>query len=258
MEAHVTKFSIHYPDPANDEPPWEGEDQFAVPAERRFTGEPVRRRKTFEVPAIVKTGGAIVIAGSIFFGAEALAPANFKPSHLVGSYEAAISEQVKAAELRQQAKFDSYVKQVELANAQNVEQYKANAQAVLAGYNASWDRAKIFADATAKIQTQYVAYRMDQVRNRQSPDIGIANLARLWGRVANVMSPGSGDSAMEYSNRLGAELEAGLTAAAQNGQQISVEGWDTDLPSPAEVEQRLAALKPAPLPPPPSFAVETK
>ncbi len=206
---------------------------------------PTRRR--FEVPSIVKTGATFAFAAGLFFSAEALAPPELRPSTWTGTYNARVEAAVKASELNQQAK---------LSVEQQAEQYKALNQGFLAEYQATLDRGKILATATAEIQKQYVGYRMAQTQATQSTDIAISNWTRLWGRFANAMEPGAGDSALAYSQRLGDELSGELTSAAKNGQTISVEGWDTGLASVADLRRQIANLKPITIPPPPRLGEE--
>lgn len=238
-------YEINYDAPAHGD----GADNAPDPSSPRR----LRPRRRVEVPSILKTGAAVIFAGGVFFGAEMALPYNWKPSHFTGTYDARVTAAVKAAELQQQAQYEAYAESVRLANAQNLEKYKAASQAVLGYYGATYDRAKVFASAVAQIQSQYVNYRMNQAQTRQGTDNMVINYARMWGRFAELMAPGSGRAALDYADALSEKLDAELTAAARNGQTIGVEGWDTNLPSPQEVQAKLEALKPVPLPEPPAF-----
>ncbi len=207
----------------------------------------------FALPSIAKTALIFAAGGGAFFGAEVYAPVAFRPSTVVGTYDARVTAAVKAAELTQQARYESWANQVKLGVEQRAEQFKAFNNAVIARYQATWDRTKIYADATAKIQTQYAAMRMAQTQQAQSTDTGIVNLARLWGRVANTIQPGAGDSALEYARSLSGELSGELTDAATNGVTISVDGWDTGLATVADLQRDLAAIKPVSIPAPPTI-----
>lgn len=47
-----------------------------------------QKRRRFVLPDIAKTATTFVLAGAVFFGAEAMAPGTFKPSTLMGTYDA--------------------------------------------------------------------------------------------------------------------------------------------------------------------------
>lgn len=239
------------------DPPGQGDEQpFAPPqSDRRPAAE--RKTRRFEMPSIVQTAGTIAVAGALFFGAEALMPVDLKPSSLVGTYDARLQAQVEAATNQEKAKYEAWAKRVELVNAQNTDRYRAATQGVLQHYTATYDRAKVFADATARIQAMYVQARIAQRQVQQSGDQSIISLTRMFGRLFNVLEPGSGDAALGYAEGLSRELQAELNDAAQNGQTISVEGWNTDLPDPAQVQAQLDALKPEPLPPLPELSPVT-
>ena len=218
---------------------------------------PVPLKRRFEMPSLLRTASTIAIVGALFFGAEAFLPIEAKPSSLVGTYDARLQAQVEAATNQQKARYEGWAKQVELVKAQNTDKYRAATQGVLQHYTAGYERAKVFAEATARIQTLYVQARIAQRQVQQSGDQSIISLTRMFGRLFNVLEPGSGDAALSYAEGLSRELQSELDAAAQNGQTISVEGWNTDLPDPAEVQAQLEALKPEPLPPLPELSPVT-
>lgn len=243
-------YTIQYDRP-DDDP----DGPFAPPPSGRQP--PPRETRRFEIPSIFRTIGVLLVAAVAFFSAEAFLPFGAKPSSLVGTYDARLQAQVEAATNQQKARYEAWAKQVELVNAQNTEKYRAATQGVLQHYTATYDRAKVFADATARIQSMFVQARMNQRQSEQGTDISVINLTRFFGRIANFFEPGSGEGALEYANELSRQLQAELADAAQNGQTISVEGWNTDLPDPAEVQRQLEALKPEPLPPMPELSPVT-
>ena len=236
-----------------DPPEGETGGPFAPPLAHR----PAPPKRRFEMPSLLRTASTIAIVGALFFGAEAFLPVAAKPSSLVGTYDARLQAQVEAATNQEKAKYEGWAKQVELVNAQNTEKYRAATQGVLQHYTATYDRAKVFADATARIQSMYVQARIAQRQVQQSGDQSIISLTRMFGRLFNVVEAGAGDAALNYAEGLSRELQAELNYAAQNGQTISVEGWNTDLPDPAEVQRQLDALKPEPLPPLPELSPVT-
>lgn len=223
-------------------------------------GEIAKRDKRvgFAVPSIVKTAATFLTGAAFFFGAEAYAPDGFRPSDLMGTYEGRITSAVKAAELEQQGKFDAWAGQVKVSVDQQVEQYRNQNQLTLAHYQAAMERAKIFVDATTRIQGQYVAYRMQQTQSQQATDIAVINWARLFGRIANGLEDGAGDAALNYSRNLGNELSTELTDAANGGATISVNGWDTGLPTIDDAQREIQRLKPITIPSPPKFESTTR
>lgn len=221
--------------------------------------EEVRRyprvRRRF-VPSVLKTGATFVLAAGIFFGTEAFAPPAVKPSTLMGTYEARVQAAVKSAELTQQARYEDWAADVRVRVAQQSEQYRAINQSVIARYQATFDRGRMLAEATARIQSQYVAARMAQAQAMQGTDVAVVNMARLFGRVANLVGDGSGNTAMTYADNLGNELSRELTEAATQGETISVEGWDTGLASVEALRRDIEAVPPITIPPPPRLGPE--
>lgn len=190
----------------------------------------------------------IILCGAALYGAEMFAPPEFRPSTLTGSYSGRYAAEIKAHDLETHAAFMDWAEEVKVSVAQQQEQYRAAAQGVLANYQAAYDRSRIFAQTTAQIQQDYVHQRTDIARQQQGADIFVVNFARVLGRVQNVFEPGSGDGALEYAEEVGQELQEELTDAVQNGQTVSIEGWDADLPPPSEVRATIEAMPPIEFP----------
>ncbi|HST36732.1 MAG TPA: hypothetical protein VLK25_08910 [Allosphingosinicella sp.] len=226
----------------------------AQPAQES-AGRYPRPRRRF-VPSILKTGATFLTAAGLFFGAEALAPPALKPSTLMGTYEARVQSAVKSAELTQQARYEDWASEVRVRVAQQSEQFRAINQSVIARYQATFDRGRMLAEATARIQSQYVAARMAQAQSMQNTDMAVVNMARLFGRIANLVDAGSGDGAMAYAGNISNQLSRELTNAATQGVTISVEGWDTGLASVAELRREIEAVRPITIPPPPRLGPE--
>ena len=123
--------------------------------------------------------------------------------------------------------------------------------ATLANYQASYDRAKIMAEAATRIQGQYVQVRMNQVNTESSHEMGITDFARLIGHGLNVLETGLGDGMLTYSDEMSASVSQRMTEAAQAGARIDITGWDMGLPSPDAVRTELESYRPVPIPPPP-------
>lgn len=217
--------------------------------------QPVTRRR-WQVPSIVKTAATFAICGALFFADEAFGPDWSKPSTLLGTVESRVGAQVKAAELTQQGKYDAWAAQLRVRAEQQSNRYNTASQAILNEYQGSMQRMQIYAQGLVNLQNQYVAARIGQTQSEQGTDVAMENYARLFGRVFNLLEPGSGDKALAYSHDLHNQLGTELNDAAQNGQRITVDGWDAGLPSVAEVHRQLEQLRPMDVPPPPRLGVD--
>jgi hypothetical protein len=190
----------------------------------------------------------IILCGAALYGAEMFAPPEYRPSTLTGSYSGRYAAEIKAHDLETQAAFADWAEEVKVSVAQQQEQYRAAAQGILTNYQAAYDRTRIYAQTTAQLQQDYVHQRTDIARQQQGTDMLVVNLARLWGRVANVIEPGGGDDALDYADQVGSQLQGELTSAVQNGITVSVEGWDTGLPPPAQVRADIESMEPISFP----------
>lgn len=216
-----------------------------------------RPKRRFHIPAIVNSGLSILFAGILFFGAEALAPERLRPSTLVGTYEGrvegAVASAVKASELRQQAALEDYLAQLRVYVEQNNEQYKNIMLVYADNYRAVYERGKIVAQAAVQMQTEYQRQRMALSTQFNSADIGISQIATIIGRGMNLYEDGAGDNALNYAKNIKTEVVGELTEDAKSGSATSVVDWDTSVPSPDQMIERLESFKPMPIPAPPRF-----
>jgi hypothetical protein len=208
-------------------------------------------RRRFQIPSILKTAFIFLLGALALAGAEKYAPDTWRPSTIVGTYDARITSAVKAAELNQQARFDAWAAEARIATDQNAESYRAMMNAMIANYQASYDRGRIYAEAATRMQGQYAAMRMNQVNAQSGSETGIINLVRMIGHGANALEAGSGNDALAYSDSMSRDLSNRMTTAAMEGARIDVTGWDTGLPSPDAVRADLARFAPRQIPPPP-------
>ena len=190
----------------------------------------------------------MILCIAILYLAEMFAPPELRPSTLTGSYSGRYSAEIKAHDLETHAAYQDWAEEVKVSVAQQQEQYRAAAQGMLNNYQAAYDRSRIYAQTTAQLQQDYVNQRTDIARQQQGTDQLVVNMARLWGRVVNVIEPGSGDDALAYADSIGSELQDELNSAVQNGVTVSVDGWDTGLPPPAEVRATIEAMPPIEFP----------
>lgn len=251
----MTQYSVDY---SGDEPV-----QTVSPSppandnEQRQGGYEYRPSRGFRVPNILKTAVVFMSGATLLFGLEMHAPPGFRPSTFMGTYDARIAAAVKAAELQQQSRFDAWAVQLKLAADQRAEQYKTVAQGVLANYNATYDQAKIYAEATTQMQGRLAASIIAQKQGEHGADIGIINLARMWGQLGGLIDENSAEMALQYADNRSAELSAELIKAAQIGAQADITGWNVNIASPQDVAATLATIKPLEIPPLPSLGERT-
>ena len=223
-----------------------------------------RPKRRFRIPAIFNSALSIMLAGAIFFGAEALAPERLRPSTLVGTFEGrvegAVASAVKASELRQQAALEDYMAQLRVYAEQNNEHYKAIMLTYADNYRAVYDRGKIVAQAAVQMQTEYQRQRMSLSTQFNSADIGVSQMATIIGRGMNLFEAGAGDEALNYANNIKTEVIGEFTDDAKSGSATSIVDWDVSVPPPDTILERMESLKPVPLPIPPRFqsSLETK
>jgi hypothetical protein len=217
-------------------------------------GYPYRYREPFRIPAIINTGLTICVAAALFFGAEKYGPYEFKPSTLVGGYEASIGAQLKAAELNEQARFEAYQAEVKVAAETQVKETEKLLESILQYYQALHERGRIMAQAASDMQGRYVGERMSQANQVQSADMGIISLSTLVGRGLNLYEPGMGDDALAYAEQLEQGVVQGLTQAAQEGARVDLHDWDLGVPEPTEVARLVARVPVMEIPEPPPLA----
>ena len=128
------------------------QSQRAMPQDQRGSYQQPRYgyppyKEPFRLPAVVNTILSIGFAAVIFFGAQRFAQHDFRPSTMIGGFEAEVSEQLKAAELNQQAKMANYEAEVKVAVETQAKQNEMMLQAILQHYVALYDRAKTMTEA---------------------------------------------------------------------------------------------------------------
>lgn len=215
-------------------------------------GYPYRER--FRLPAIVNTALTLVVAGAVFFGAERFAPEAYKPSTLVGGYEAGVETQIKAAELNEQARFAAYEAELRLAVEMQAKQNELVLQGVLQNYQALYERGRMMAEAAMRIQTQYISTRMSQQSEIQSADMGIISMSTLIGRALNLVEPGAGDQALAYAGTLSEGVIEGMADATREGAKVDLTDWNVGVIPPEAIKAELARVVPPRLPTPPHLA----
>ena len=226
-------------------------DNLPVQSRPRYVEVIDEPQSRFQIPSILKTASVFVLGALALASAEKFAPDTWRPSTIIGTYDARIASAVKAAELNQQARFEAGAAQVKVASDQNAEAYRAAMNASVANYQAGYDRAKIYAEAATRMQGQYAQMRMNQVNAQTGAENGIINMVKMIGYGMNALEAGSGDQALAYTEAMSRDVSNRMTQAAMEGARIDVTGWNTNLPSPESVRAELARYQPVPIPPPP-------
>lgn len=210
-------------------------------------------KRPFISAGVGMIGGALLCAAA-FYSAEMFAPLEYRPSTFTGTYSGRYAAEIKAHELETQAEFEDWAAEVRVSAEQQQEQYRATAQSMLQNYQATYDRTKIFADATARLQQAYVQQSMDVARSQQSMDVTVVNFARLFGRLAGLADPELGQSAIDYADSIGGQLQDELDRSVIEGVTVDVAGWDIDLASPQDVQSAFENIAPITFPDPPSIS----
>src|SRR3546814_16443402 len=109
-------------------------------------------RRGFTFPSILKTTAVFLTGAAALFTWETAAPEGYRISTSMGTYDARIAAAVKAAELQQPSRFDSWAANVKLAADQQSQQYKAITEGVLTNYTPTYEQHKIAHQHTNKFQ----------------------------------------------------------------------------------------------------------
>lgn len=213
---------------------------------------PPRRNRIVSAGANMMVGALLLSCG--VFGAETLAPPDYKPSAILGGYQGRMAAEVRARELETQAKYDGWIQQAQISIAQQQVGYQGQVQAVVANYQAVYDRARLFSEATARIQQDYSRQVLSQKRQQQDSSSGLVNLAQLGADLFRPFDPTISENLQTYADETSSRLRERLDDSIQQGITVDVEGWDTGLPSPDAVRADIARIKPIVIPPPPRIS----
>ncbi|MEP2987361.1 MAG: hypothetical protein ABJN65_12040 [Parasphingorhabdus sp.] len=246
-----SQYSVDY---ESDAPRQDGEAQAVQTPNPAFPFQIVAPPQKRFISAGVGMALGVMLCAAALYAAEMLAPLEFRPSTFTGAYSGRYVAEIKAHELETQAEFEDWAAEVKVSAEQQQEQYRAIAQSVLQNYQATYDRTKIFADATAKLQQAYVQQSMDVTRSQQDMDVTVVNFARLFGRLAGLADPELGQSAIDYADNISGQLQDEIDRTVSNGVTVDVDGWDIDLASPKEVQKALDNVAPIKFPDMPAIS----
>jgi len=208
--------------------------------------------------AVVQGLAVAVATLGIVVGLEMAAPLPWKPSSVFGSYNGRLAAEIKAHDLEKQAEFQNWAQEVQLSVNQQMDAYRVKAQGVTGHYQAALDRAQMFASSTARMQEAYLQQRMNQTTTWQSGDSAVINFSRILGDLFAIGDKQTSDQIHAYADGISNRLQNELNETVQSGVTINVEGWDTNLPTPAQVQSEMIDLPPVKLPPLPRMSRDTK
>jgi len=174
--------SVQYQIDYEDDDPRQSQPSENLPVQSRPRYVEVidEKQSRFQIPSILKTASVFVLGALALASAEKYAPDTWRPSTIIGTYDARITSAVKAAELNQQARFEAWAAQVKVASDQNAEAYRAAMNASVANYQAGYDRAKIYAEAATRMQGQYAQMRIRSMHKRV-PRMALS----IWSRCSD-------------------------------------------------------------------------
>jgi hypothetical protein len=208
-------------------------------------------RRRFRIPSILKTASMFVLGALSLAAMEKYAPENWRPSTIVGTYDARIASTVKSAELNQQAKFETWAAQVKIATEQNAENYRAGMKVMQDNYAASYELAKVYAQSAAQMQGRFMEARLQQVNAQTGAETSIINMTKMVGLGLQAIGEEKGDALIAYSDAMARDVADRMTKAAMEGARVDITGWDANLPSPQTVRADIERFAPTPVPPPP-------
>lgn len=218
--------------------------------------ESKQRKRKFRIPAAANTAITVIICGGIFFAAVRFAPEGWRPQDFTGEYIGDVAGEVKENEGAVDAEVQAYVNGMRAAYEQRNAQYARIVEGYLEAYKAAVAVNQMQLDAANRLRGAYVERQMGQSSQASGTNVGIANMAELVGNVQNWLEPGSGATALAEAERQRGIASGRLEDAALASANVDLTGYVNALPSEDALRQRIDALPPIDLPPPPRFMRE--
>jgi hypothetical protein len=220
--------------------------------------ESKRRKRKFRVPAALNTVITVFVCAVFFVLAMRLAPEGFRPQDIAAEYASEIAGEVKEDEGAVDAEVQAYVNGLRAAYEQRNAQYARIVEGYLEAYKAAVAVNQMQLDAANRLRGAYVERQMGQSAQASGTNVGIANMAELVGNVQNWLEPGSGDTVLAEAERQRGIASGRLEDAALASANVDLTGYVNALPSEDALRQRIDALPPIDLPPPPRFMREER
>lgn len=218
--------------------------------------EAKKRKRKFRLPAAANTAITVIICGSVFFAAVRFAPEGWRPQDFSGEYIGDVAGEVKANEGAVDAEVQAYVNAVRAAYEQRNAQYARIVEGYLEAYKAAVAINQMQLDAANRLRGAYVERQMGQSAQASGTNVGLANGAEALGTVLNWLEPGSGDTVLVEAERQRSIASDRLEGTARESANIDLTTYVNALPSEDALRQRIDALPPIELPPPPRFMRE--
>jgi len=207
-------------------------------------------------PAWLSAAFGFAAAGGLFYGAQAFAPEDWRPSRFVGDYNNEIQEARTAGELEARIRYDAQLRGIELqyqGQLQEIQtaavQWQEHCRSGLQNFNnlyqAVYQRANTFANGLVQLQNQYAAARYQTVQGTLQGEAAAANLATMFGYIGGFFDPELQRRSMEYAENARMQALNRLDRAAQSGIRVTVDGWDDGLPDPAALAPPVRCEVPA-------------
>jgi hypothetical protein len=220
--------------------------------------ESKQRKRKFRIPAALNTAITVIVVGGLFFAAVRFAPEGWRPQDFSGEYIGDVAGQVKENEGAVDAEVQAYVNGLRAAYDQRNAQYGRIVEGYLEAYKAAIAVNQMQLDAANRLRGAYVERQMGQSAQASGTNVGIANMAELVGNVQNWLEPGSGDTVLAEAERQRGIASGRLEDAALASANVDLTGYVNALPSEDALRQRIDALPPIDLPPPPRFMREER
>lgn len=220
--------------------------------------ESKKRKRKFRIPAALNTAITVLVCTVFFVVAMRVAPDDFRPQDIAAEYASEIAGEVKEDEGAVDAEVQAYVNGLRAAYEQRNAQYARIVEGYLEAYKAAVAVNQMQLDAANRLRGAYVERQMGQSAQASGTNVGIANMAELVGNVQNWLEPGSGDTVLAEAERQRGIASGRLEDAALASANVDLTGYVNALPSEDALRQRIDALPPIDLPPPPRFMREER
>jgi hypothetical protein len=220
--------------------------------------ESKKRKRKFRIPAALNTAITVFVCAVFFVLAMRLAPEGFRPQDIAAEYASEIAGEVKEDEGAVDAEVQAYVNGLRAAYEQRNAQYARIVEGYLEAYKAAVAVNQMQLDAANRLRGAYVERQMGQSAQASGTNVGIANMAELVGNVQNWLEPGSGDTVLAEAERQRGIASGRLEDAALASANVDLTGYVNALPSEDALRERIDALPPIDLPPPPRFMREER
>lgn len=215
-----------------------------------------KRKRKLRIPAALNTAITVVVVGGLFFAAVRFAPEGWRPQDFTGEYIGDVAGEVKENEGAIDAEVQAYVNGLRAAYEQRNAQYARIVEGYLEAYKAAVAVNQMQLDAANRLRGAHVERQMGQSAQASSANVGLANGAEALGTALNWFDPGSGDDILAEAERQRRIASGRLEDAAVTSANIDLTGYVNALPSEDALRQRIDALPPIELPPPPRFMRE--